>query len=213
MTQTNANGRPRTARQLAKSAATRRRVIDAAARVLYRQGYAGTRLSDIADDAGLQTGSLYYYFDSREQLVEEVLRYGVQFTHDHVRNVVEQMPETATAGDRLGAAIRGYLEAILELGQMSPAFTQSFHQLPGDMQERLRPLRRAFGQFWEKLIGAAVESGEVRSDIDPYVLRLFIINSVQQVAGWPGRARAAAPDLADTVCTLIFSGAGGAERP
>jgi TetR/AcrR family transcriptional regulator, cholesterol catabolism regulator len=53
---------------LSKSARTRSRILDAAAHVLSVKGYAGTRLSDVADYAELQAPAIYYYFASREDL-------------------------------------------------------------------------------------------------------------------------------------------------
>ncbi|MEV4152920.1 TetR/AcrR family transcriptional regulator [Nocardia salmonicida] len=183
-------------------------MIEAAARILVDQGYAATRLSDIAAEAGMQAGSLYYHFDSKESLVEEVLRYGLQFTHTHVRVIVEQLPDEATPGEQLRAAVAGFLEATLELGNMSPAHVRTFHQLPIDIQDRLRPMRRAFGRFWEDLIDAAIASGEIRSDVDPLTLRLFIISSLEQVAEWPPKARRNLRDLSGVMQTLIFDGVG-----
>jgi AcrR family transcriptional regulator len=187
--------------------------MNAAARVLLDRGYAGTRLADIADEAGLQAGSLYYHFDSKEKLVEEVLRYGVQFAHAHVRATVEELPESATPGERLEAAVRGFLEATLELGDMSPAHIRTFHQLPPDIQERLRPVRRAFGRFWEELVDAAISAGDVRGDIDPYILRVFIINALERVSDIRPRSRRAASELSATMRTLIFDGIGNAATP
>ncbi|MEU6561467.1 TetR/AcrR family transcriptional regulator [Nocardia nova] len=209
MTQSSTNGSGRAPRSLAKSAATRRRVLDAAAHVLVNNGYAGTRLSDIAAEAGLQAGSLYYHFDSKEQLVEEVLRYGVQFTHAHVRVVIDQLPDSATAGQRLSAAIGGFLEAIMELRYMSPAYLRSYRQLPEDMRERLRPTRRSFGKFWEELVDAAIASGEVRTDIDPYTLRLFIVHTLEQIPEWPDSAQRSAQEMSDMMRKLIFDGVAG----
>src|SRR5690242_10810093 len=56
-----------------KSIARRQRILDAAARALAEQGYSEAKLSDIAEEAGTHAGSLYYYFPSREHLMEEVL--------------------------------------------------------------------------------------------------------------------------------------------
>ncbi|GEM31258.1 TetR family transcriptional regulator [Nocardia neocaledoniensis NBRC 108232] len=199
----------RPARGLSKSAATRRRVIDAAARLLVTHGYSGTRLSDVADEAGLQAGSLYYHFSSKEALVEEVLRYGIQFTHGQVRVVVDQLPENATPGQRLAAAVDGFVAAILELGYMSPAYIRSYRQLPAEIQDRLRPIRQAFGRLWEELIDAAIDSGELRSDIDPYVLRLFIVHTLEQVPEWPEKTRRSITDISATMRTLLFAGVAG----
>jgi AcrR family transcriptional regulator len=174
--------------------------------VLLEKGYAGARLADIADRADLQAGSLYYYFSSKEQLVEEVLRYGVDWTHAHVRAAVSQLPDSATPGDRLEAAAHAHLEAMLELGDMAPAHVRTFPQVSPDMQERLRPMRRAFGNYWAELVDAAIASGEVRSDADPYILRLFIVNSVENVASWPLRTRSSAEALWLVMRELIFEG-------
>jgi TetR/AcrR family transcriptional regulator, cholesterol catabolism regulator len=201
-------GNGRITRPLAKSAATRRRVLDAAAKVLMDRGYAATRLGDIAEYADLQAGSLYYYFDSKEQLVEEVLRYGVQFTHAHVRTAVDALPEDATPGDRLRTAVNSHLESMLEIGDLAPAHVRTFNQIPPEMQERLRPARRAFGKFWAELVEAAIDAGEVRSDLDPYILRLFIVNSIERVTEWHLRQRRSAEELAQIMRTMIFEGVG-----
>jgi AcrR family transcriptional regulator len=70
-----------------KSARTRRRILDAAAEVFSEQGY-GARLSDIADRAAMKTGSLYYHFDSREDLVAEVLALGIDGSWDQVASAL-----------------------------------------------------------------------------------------------------------------------------
>lgn len=62
----------------AKSARTRARILDSAARVFSKSGYAATRLTDIAEAADVKQGSLYYYFDSKDTLVAEMLRVGLQ---------------------------------------------------------------------------------------------------------------------------------------
>src|SRR5215216_7025695 len=87
-----------------KSTRTRRRILDAAAEVFSEQGY-GARLSDIADRVGMKTGSLYYHFDSREDLVAEVLRLGIDGSWDQVAAAVDRLPSTVTPLDRLATAI------------------------------------------------------------------------------------------------------------
>jgi AcrR family transcriptional regulator len=171
--------------------------------------YAAARLSDIAEHAGLQAGSLYYYFSSKDDLVEEVLRYGVQFTHAHVRGAVEALPPEATAGERLHAAVDAHLEAMLELGDLAPAHVRTFNQVPAEMQERLRPVRRSFGNFWAALVDDATREGELRPDVDPFVIRLFIVNLLERVPEWPLRTRQSAETLGHTLRTLIFDGVGG----
>jgi len=195
-------------RTRAKSAATRRRILEATAAVLLERGYAGTRLGDIAERADLQAGSLYYYFDSKEMLVEEVLRYGVQFSNAHVRAAIEALPAEASPGERLEVALSAHLEALLELGDLGPAHSRTYSQIPPQMQDRLRTTRRAFGKLYEELVGDAIAAGEIRGDVDPYVLRLFIFGGLEQVPAWNLNPARSAQELLEMLRRVIFEGIG-----
>ncbi len=52
----------------------RRRVLDAALRVFAARGYHGTAVPEVAEAAGVGTGTLYHYFEHKQQLVNEVYR-------------------------------------------------------------------------------------------------------------------------------------------
>lgn len=58
----------------AKSLEKRELILEGAARVFLRQGYAGTRMKDIVDECGISRGGLYFYFSSVEEIFEEVIR-------------------------------------------------------------------------------------------------------------------------------------------
>ena len=57
-----------------KSTATRKRLLDLAARMFIESGYAAISLRDIADEAGLTKGAIYGHFRSKGQLLVEVIR-------------------------------------------------------------------------------------------------------------------------------------------
>ncbi|WP_459980009.1 TetR/AcrR family transcriptional regulator, partial [Mycobacterium avium] len=74
-----------------KSSLTRTRILDAAARVLSERGYAGLRLTDVAAAAELQAPAIYYYFSSRDELIEEVMWSGLADMREHVAAVLEDV--------------------------------------------------------------------------------------------------------------------------
>src|ERR1700742_4720776 len=88
-----------------KSARTRSRILDAAAHVLSVKGYAGTRLSDVADYAELQAPAIYYYFPSREDLIEEVMYSGIADMRKHLRAALDALPAETTPIDKILAAV------------------------------------------------------------------------------------------------------------
>ena len=82
--------------------ATRERIIEVASRLFREQGVAAVGLAGIMSDAGLTNGAFYAHFDSKEDLVREVL------SHAGFRN---KLLKAADNGTGLADAIRGYLSS------------------------------------------------------------------------------------------------------
>src|SRR5271156_2283688 len=90
-----------------KSARTRARILDAAAHVLSIKGYAGTRLSDVAEYAEIQAPAIYYYFPSREDLIEEVMYAGIADMRTYLQNALDALPPQTSPIDKILAAVEG----------------------------------------------------------------------------------------------------------
>jgi AcrR family transcriptional regulator len=167
-----------------KSELTRHRILDAAAKVFRSQGYSGARLSDIAALAGIQTGSMYYHFESREALVEEVLHLGIAVAWQHVRDAVDELPPDATPLDRVTAAIRAHTEVQLEISDYSSAHARIIGQVPSDVRRRSLVDQINYGEYWDGLLKAAVVSGQIRDDLDLYVTRMLIFGALNWTSEW-----------------------------
>jgi AcrR family transcriptional regulator len=92
-----------------KGEQTRAQLVAAAKVVFERDGFLGARIVDIAESAGVATGSFYHYFDSKEQIFREVAQRQEQ------RLTAPEEPRSArptdgSAWERIGAANRHYLE-------------------------------------------------------------------------------------------------------
>lgn len=56
------------------------------------KGYAGTRLSDVAEYTEIQAPAIYYYFPSREDLIREVMCAGIADMSRHLQEVLDALP-------------------------------------------------------------------------------------------------------------------------
>lgn len=92
---------------------TRDAIIAAAVAVAARNGISGSSMDDIADEAGVAKGSLYYHFPSKDAIFEHVLHAGFDRLADAVRTAHAEVPGAAG----VGAAAR----AMLEVLQQNPA--------------------------------------------------------------------------------------------
>jgi AcrR family transcriptional regulator len=84
----------------------RERLAAAAAQVFHRQGVEKTTLSDIAQAADVPLGNVYYYFKTKDQLVEAAL--GAH--HEQLRTLTERLEELPEPADRLKALIDGWVD-------------------------------------------------------------------------------------------------------
>ena len=197
-----------TATRTRKSEQTRERLLDAAAKVLRDKGYAGARLSDIAQVAEMHTPGVYYYFPSKEDLVEEVLRTGVARAAAYVEERVAAVPDGASALDRLRAAIEGHVLMVLEIGDYTSANIRTFGQLPDGIRRRHLAQQRAYGDLWRSLLEDARADGELRPDLDLSVVRMLILGALNWTVEWHRAGMLDATEVARQATTMICEGLG-----
>jgi AcrR family transcriptional regulator len=189
-----------------KSALTRRRILDAAAHVLSVKGYAGLRLTDVANEAELQAPAIYYYFPGREDLIEEVMWAGVAEMREHLRGVLDAMPAKASAMDRLLVAVEAHLRHALEISDYTTASIRNAGQVPDAIRKRQILEEERYGEIWRKLINELARSGALRAELDPYIAQMLVLGALNwTVEWWDSRRGSVAAVVADAQ-TLVRHG-------
>ena len=187
----------------------RKQILDAAARVLARRGYVGTQLSEIASEADTHAGSLYYHFESREQLIEEVLLEGVRLLFARARAVVDEMPRESTPMERLCAVIRAHLKYALVESAYALALARCVGQWPEDMWKRINEKLRLYGKFVDDLIQLAMKAGEIDPNVNRSALRMLIIGAANYTPEWYHRSGPLSVDqISDLLIRLMVRGVG-----
>ena len=191
---------------LKKSDRTRTSILDAAARLFARRGYADTNLSDIAAEAGMKAGSLYYHFESKEDLVYEVFRYGVAHSFEHTRAEVERRGSRASAVERLRAAIQAHLDSLHSLGDYATAGLRIVEQAPKAIRRKQYANQRRYGEYWHELLAQAQSEGGLPPGLDLLAARLFLFGAMNGTVGWPASAERSTEQLTATLMALLVRG-------
>jgi TetR/AcrR family transcriptional regulator, cholesterol catabolism regulator len=166
------------------SGGTRARILDAAASVLTRKGYSGTRLSDIADEVGIRTPGIYYYFESRDALIEEVIRVGQHRARAEVEQALSDLPDSSTPAERLVTAVETHLRTVLSLSEYTTAAIRNVGQLPSEMRRELMQEHADYGQVWHALFEAARQDSFPDAAVDLRALRLLVIGALNWAPEW-----------------------------
>lgn len=190
-----------------RAAATIVRILDAAAKVFRENGYAGARLVDIATEADMQTGSLYYHFDSREDLVSHLLRNAWHHTDDRVRRSVEGLPTRTAPVNRLATAMTAHMLSVLSESNYTSAMLRILGQVPDDVRATIGPLQRTYLDLWRGLLREAQDAGDIRPGLDLSVVLMVLTGALNWTVEWYEADHHLAPeDLAEQFCGLVFEG-------
>jgi AcrR family transcriptional regulator len=166
------------------TAATDRRaeLLDIAARLFAERGLRATTVRDIADAAGILSGSLYHHFDSKESMVDEILRDfldGLFARYDAI--IDEHRAPRAT----LDAIVVASFEAIDEQHAAVAIYQAEARRLAETprfayIRERLIEFRR----MWHGVLNAGVKDGSFRSDLDVELSYRFLRDTVWVGVSW-----------------------------
>ncbi|OLS99538.1 hypothetical protein BJF90_08595 [Pseudonocardia sp. CNS-004] len=149
--------------------------------MFYEKGYDGASLQDIADRLGMLKGSLYYYIQSKEELLFDV----ISTVHQEGLAVIRARAEVA--GDplqRLENVIVGHVEHTCRNLVPTAVFLHELSALPPERRQEVLGSEHAYQGVFRDLIELAQQEGLVRADLDPRLGALTVLGSTNWVYRW-----------------------------
>ncbi|AXT84323.1 TetR family transcriptional regulator [Aeromicrobium sp. A1-2] len=185
--------------------ARRDELLQIAADLFATKGFKNTTVRDIADAAGILSGSLYHHFDSKESMVDEILS---TFQDDLFGKYAGIVTGHDDPRAKLEAAVRVSFEAIdqhrseVAIFQNEADYLGTFDRF-GYLAERNQQSR----DVWLTLLGEGINAGVLRQDLDIELVYRFIRDTVWVAVRWyrPG-AKLSHHDIADQYLTILLDG-------
>ncbi|MEV7349974.1 TetR family transcriptional regulator [Micromonospora chalcea] len=141
---------------------TRQRLFVAAVDLIAEQGFSATTVDDIAARAGVAKGTVYYNFESKTVLFEELLRHGIGLLTAEFRAAVDKLPPL----EALGALVRAQLEYIRRYRAFAQLLLSEMWRTNREWQQTLRLLRGESIAVIADTVQAGVDSGDLPADLD-----------------------------------------------
>lgn len=164
------------------STTRREELLALAAGLFAERGLRATTVRDIADAAGILSGSLYHHFSSKEAIVDEILRGFLDALFGEYRRIVD-----SGLGPRetLEALVRASFEAIHHHRDEVAIYQDEVKHLRGlERFDYLRERNTEFRDMWTDVLRRGMESGEFRSDLDPKLTYRFLRDTVWVAVRW-----------------------------
>jgi len=183
----------------------RDRILDEAAALFLRHGYEGTSLRQLADTVGMKAGSLYYHFASKDDLLTEILRRGI----DVMQTAFDEAEASVGASrpvDRIEAHVRAHLSALFENGPYTAAHVTTFRTAPETVREIVVPLRDAYEARWTEMLRLLQADGAIQPTVDVNVIRRVLFGAMNASVEWFDTDRGNLDRFAAAITAQFWSG-------
>jgi len=149
-------------------------------RVFARSGYHGSRVGDIAEEAGVAHGLLYHYFSSKEQVLQTIFR-------ENWGELLARFRAVEAADEPAGAKLEGIAKILLRTWRNDPdlvtVMVREVARSP-QLQAQVEEVREAFG-IVQRVIEEGQAAGVFRSDLDARLASWVVYGGLEELlTGW-----------------------------
>ena len=156
-------------------------LVRAAAQLFREKGFEGTTIRDIAGAVGMQSGSPFYHFANKHELLMAVMEEGLRLGLERSRAVVEA--EGLTAVERFRQLVRAHYGILHETGSdFIPVMLYDWRSLPAPYRRRIVELKDRYDALWQATLDALHAEG--RLGADARIARLMILGAINFSATW-----------------------------
>jgi AcrR family transcriptional regulator len=166
--------------QLTDPDSARGKLLQTAAHLFRNKGYERTTVRDLASAVGIQSGSIFHHFKSKDDILRAVMEETIHY------NTALMRVELAAAGsvrEQVLALIRCELQSIMGgSGEAMAVLVYEWRSLSAEGQAQVLALRDIYEQIWLQVLGEAREAGYIKGDV--FITRRFLTGALSWTTTW-----------------------------
>ena len=156
-------------------------LVRAAAQLFREKGFEGTTIRDIAGAVGMQSGSPFYHFANKHELLMAVMEEGLRLGLDRTRAVLDAPGLDAV--ERFRRLVRTQYGILHDTGSdFIPVMLYDWRSLPAAYRRRIVALKDRYDALWQATLDALHAEG--RLGADARIARLMILGAINFSATW-----------------------------
>ncbi|MBE2225168.1 MAG: TetR/AcrR family transcriptional regulator [Anaerolineae bacterium] len=157
-------------------------VYAVAARLFATKGFHATRMQDIADELGMQKGSLYYYFNSKDDLLKELVTGSIQEAQDSLQTILDsdQSPK-----QKLALAITEHLRILQQNADLHLINAQEIlMSLDEETAVTTNTRLKNYENIWSAIVQEGIDTGDFRPDLDQKIIVKALLGLCNSTLTW-----------------------------
>lgn len=155
-------------------------IVRAAARLFRDKGFEATTVRDIAAAVGMQSGSPFYHFGSKHDILHAVMEQGLR---DGLERTERDVDASLAPAERFRALVRTHLGLLHEAGsEFLAVMLYDWRSLPKAHRHRLLELKHRYDAIWQRTLDELHAIG--RLDIEPQLARRLVLGAINFTSTW-----------------------------
>jgi AcrR family transcriptional regulator len=165
---------------------SRQEILRTAARLFQQRGYDATSMNDVAAALKLSKGGLYHHFQSKDEILFEIMDHAMEITQERVLAPVR---EIADPEERLRALIRLHIEVVLSPRDREiTVMLHENHPLPIALRKRINGRKKEYIHFVEDLMAevqkSAQRAGRCKGSVTPRAAAFALLGMINWIYQW-----------------------------
>jgi AcrR family transcriptional regulator len=161
---------------------SRQEILRTAARLFQQRGYDATSMNDVAAALKLSKGGLYHHFQSKDEILFEIMDHAMQITQERVLTPVRGI---ADPEERLRALIRLHIEVVLSPRDREiTVMLHENHPLPPALRKRINSRKKDYVHFVEGLIAEVQRARRGHSSVSPRAAAFALLGMINWIYQW-----------------------------
>lgn len=158
----------------------RGRVLSGAAYLFYKHGYDKTTVRQLAQFIGIQSGSLFHHFKSKDEILANVMEQTIIY---HLARLKEAASKTDNPEEKLRHIIKAELISITgDTGAAMAVLVHEWSALSPEHQQHLLEMRREYENIWLDVIQQLKDAGRIKHDA--YLWRRLLGGAIAWTVTW-----------------------------
>lgn len=188
-----------------KTLARTRTILETAHDVFAERGYEGASISEIARRVGIAEGTIYKHFDSKKDLLAQVL---VRYYNGLIAEIEANLPHITGFHEKLRYIFGFHLQNLLTNAGISKVFLREARSHDDYFESIILDLNRRYTGITQAIVQDAITRGEVRADFPVRLVRYLVFGTLEHVAwrAMSGRGRIDVPAIADALTDALVRG-------
>jgi TetR/AcrR family transcriptional regulator, cholesterol catabolism regulator len=161
---------------------SRQEILRTAARLFQQRGYDATSMNDVANALKLSKGGLYHHFQSKDEILFEIMSHAMEITQERVIAPVRGISDPE---ERLRTLIRLHIEVVLSPRDREiTVMLHENHPLPPALRKRINARKKEYIHFVENLIAEVQRARQAKGAVTPRAAAFALLGMVNWIYQW-----------------------------